>query len=187
MSLSFRLESSPSLKHYGALFYKHALQWAVAFGFLIFYIFMMLLLHVPSYSYFNPDPNGITDLNQTFTVKCDTHGDLGPACNAARAVDHWILGWSNMYSQANHPGSYPELFRLKDCQEHPVYADCPKPPGEAPPWCYVPFDPEGTLTSFPTVLTTFIGFHFGNVLIHYKVSVRLAMIKINVFSHISTV
>ncbi len=29
-------------------------------------------------------------------------------------------------------------------------------------------DPEGTLASIPTVLTTFIGMHFGNILLTYK-------------------
>ena len=34
-------------------------------------------------------------------------------------------------------------------------------------------DPEGILASIPTVLTTFIGMHFGNVLIAHKVSLLM--------------
>ena len=88
--------------------------------------------------------------------------DLTPVCNAARAVDLWIMGWNHMYK-------YPEYMRLPECQYYPPHTDCPIPPGEAPAWCFVPLDPEGILSSVPGVLTTFIGFHFGNVLIEYSV------------------
>ena len=32
----------------------------------------------------------------------------------------------------------------------------------------MPFDPEGTLASMPTVLTTWLGMHFGLTLAHHK-------------------
>ncbi len=138
------------------LYIKYALHWLVSFWFLFFYIIMMKQLHVPSYSYFNENRN------ETYHVHCDTKGDLTEACNAARRVDYMIMGWKHMYST-------PEYTRSASCQRYPTFSDCPLPANEAAPWCHVPMDPEGILSSMPAVLTTFIGFHFGNVLIQYPV------------------
>lgn len=131
--------------------------------FLFIYIIVMKYLPVPTYSYFNANPH----INETLTIYCNgTRGDLSEKCNAARQVDLWIMGWDHMYTT-------PEYTRSAECQFNVTYSDCPRPlpPGNdsAQAWCFVPMDPEGILSSLPTVLTTFIGFHFGNVLIHYKV------------------
>ena len=39
---------------------------------------------------------------------------------------------------------------------------------EKPGWCKTQLDPEGTLASMPTVLTTWLGLHFGLVLTHFS-------------------
>jgi len=140
---------------YCELYVKYSLHWLSSFVFLFIYIIVMKHLYVPSYSYFNPNHG------ETFNVTCDTRGDLTEACNAARQVDLWIMGWDHMYTT-------PEYTRSASCQVYPTYSDCPLPMNEAAPWCFVPMDPEGILASLPTVLTTFLGFHFGNVLIHFK-------------------
>ena len=145
-----------ALQQHFALFIKYGYQWLAALAFLIIYIIVMKTLPVPTFTYNNPTYGNVT-------VECNgTTGDLSPACNAARQVDLWVLGWDHMYKA-------PEYMRLPACQYYPVFNDCPKPVGQAPPWCFVPQDPEGILSSLPGVLTTFIGFHFGNVLIQYEV------------------
>ena len=115
----------------------------------------MMTLYVPTYTYTVPGTN------ESYTQICDVRGDLTEACNAARQVDLWIMGWNHMYST-------PEYTRASQCQNYTTYSNCPNP--DAPAWCFVPMDPEGILSSIPAVLTTFIGMHFGNVLIEHKVS-----------------
>jgi heparan-alpha-glucosaminide N-acetyltransferase len=94
------------------------------------------------------------------TVHCNTRGDLSPKCSAARLVDQWVLGWDHMCR---------DLFahRLPECSScYPE--DCPKPEGERASWCGAPFDPEGVLASLPTVMSTWLGLHFGLVRQHHK-------------------
>jgi heparan-alpha-glucosaminide N-acetyltransferase len=149
---------SPFIQRHFGLFIKYSLHWLLAFCFLFVYIIVMKQLWVPSYTYFNSNPHiGLVN------VTCDKRGDLTEACNAARQVDLWIMGWDHMYPT-------PEYRRSSECQYITTYFDCPKMPHDgAQNWCFVPMDPEGILSSLPTVLTTFIGFHFGNVLIQYTV------------------
>jgi len=35
-------------------------------------------------------------------------------------------------------------------------------------WCFGRLDPEGVLSSVPTVMTAWLGLFFGNVLVHHK-------------------
>ena len=77
-------------------------------------------------------------------------------------VDQWILGWSHMFA-------HPDFIRLPECSAcSPDF--CPIPNDQRPGWCRVPFDPEGVLASLPTVLTTWLGMHFGLTLAHHKES-----------------
>jgi heparan-alpha-glucosaminide N-acetyltransferase len=87
-------------------------------------------------------------------VQCDVTGDLGPACNAAGYWDRLLLGQGHLYC----PGE-------KD--RHPTCSSCSPgvcPIAGRPAWCTAPFDPEGTLASFPCVFTCFLGLHFSHIL-----------------------
>jgi hypothetical protein len=77
-------------------------------------------------------------------------------------VDRWIMGFNHMYQ-------YPEYTRSQDCAAHSPYSDCPYPADAAPAGCFVPQDPEGILASQASVFTTFLGYFFGNILIHHQV------------------
>lgn len=157
-----------------AIFKHYALHWAVALGFVFIYVGIMLFAHVPSWEYSRPagwamdDGELDTDCDEvgnktlgtfrqvcttewkhakTWTVSCDTHGDLTPQCSAARMVDEWLLGWSHMYDEG-----------CEGCSE------CNPPAGQKQAiWCDARYDPEGVLSSVPTVMTTWLGLHFGQV------------------------
>lgn len=69
-------------------------------------------------------------------VKCEVHGDTGPACNSVGMIDRKLLGIQHLYKR-------PIYARTKDCSiNSPDYG--PLPPN-APSWCQAPFDPEGLL------------------------------------------
>ena len=54
----------------------------------------------------------------------------------------------------------------------PGHIDCPHTHANGtdltPSWCRAQLDPEGTVASIPTVCITFLGLHFGLVLVHIK-------------------
>eukprot|EP01043_Picozoa_sp_COSAG02_P013350 COSAG02_NODE_532_length_20668_cov_28.281832_12_plen_233_part_00 len=162
------------------VFRFYILHWGVSLCFLWLYVTVMLGVTVPTWTYQLPrqvtneqckdppswDLPGTRTCTYTvlpaenITVHCNTRGDLSPKCSAARMVDQWLLGWSHMCS---------DLFahRLPQCSSCSP-DDCPLPDDHRPGWCRVPFDPEGTLASMPTVLTTWLGMHFGLTLAHHK-------------------
>jgi heparan-alpha-glucosaminide N-acetyltransferase len=171
-----------------ALFSHYALHWLVAFAFFFLYVAVMLFAHVPSWTFVKPahyddSPTCDTEMRngskvqvctaewipeQTYHTHCDTHGDLTPKCSALRMVDTWLLGPHHMYDGG-------EFERSHWCSACPPLDDsdgCPLP--TRPGWCHARLDPEGVLSSMPTVLTTWLGLHFGLVLVHHpSVSYRL--------------
>lgn len=171
---------------YFRVFRAHWMQWLTAATFFFIYLAIILGAHVPTWSFhysFKLENSSTVSVN--VTVDCDTHGDLTPACSAARLVDHALLGgYEHLYSSG-------EFARLPECSSCSP-SDCPRPlpmhyctlenkslcPPKlfsnnctggacAEPWCKGQLDPEGVLSSFPAVLTTFIGFHFGRVIQYF--------------------
>ena len=126
-------------------------HWLVAFLFVGVYTALTFGLYVPTWT-----PPGGTE-----EVVCDVRGDLSPKCSAARYVDQTILGWKHMC---------PDLFAHRRPECSSCYPEnCPiLPPTPTPAWCHAPFESEGLLATLPTVLTTWLGMHFGLVLHHYK-------------------
>lgn len=159
---------------YFRVFRIHAFQWIVAISFLVLYLGIMLGVTVPSWSY-KMD-------NVTIHVPCHKNGDLSPGCSAARWVDQNLMTFAHMYphgeftrshwcsscspSECKKPMFLPELVN-NTRTSWPVSDSCV---GDecAAPWCAARLDPEGTLSSMPGVLTTFIGYHFGMVLTHFE-------------------
>ena len=151
----------------------------VAFAFFLLYLVVMLFVTVPTWEYtvaghYN-DPVCVTTGHNSSTMKevctkewvpklvikteCDVRGDLTPKCSATRMVDAALFGYGHMW----HGG----FFRGSPwCVEEPEgYL---KHGEEQPGWCKTQLDPEGTLASMPTVLTTWLGLHFGLVLTHFS-------------------
>ena len=160
------------------VFRFYILLWAVALCFLWLYVTIMLGVTVPTWTYHLPrrvtdemcveppswDLPGVRTCTSTvlpaenITVHCNVRGDLTPKCSAARMVDEWLLGWSHMYPQGrSHSAPQCSLCSPDSC-----------PREQEPGWCRVPFDPEGVLASLPTVLTTWLGMHYGLTLAHHK-------------------
>ena len=97
---------------------------------------------------------------QSASAAACRQGDLTPACSATRYVDHWLLGYEHMYDG----GPFKRSHWCSGCAPD----ECDLPDGqEKPGWCDSKLDPEGVLSSVPTVLTTWLGLHFGLVLSHY--------------------
>eukprot|EP00742_Colponemidia_sp_Colp-10_P003969 GILJ01004233.1.p1 GENE.GILJ01004233.1~~GILJ01004233.1.p1 ORF type:complete len:449 (+),score=35.87 GILJ01004233.1:76-1347(+) len=77
-------------------------------------------------------------------------GQVTIECNAHRYWDEQILGYDHMYGD-------------------PTYSNSPECSVPArPSWCALKYDPEGIVSTFTAVLSTFIGMHFGHALIHFK-------------------
>ena len=173
------------------VFRFYAMHWLVALGFLLVYVIIMLFVPVPTWVYEikrsvgepqcvdSPpwDLPGVRTCTSTIhpgvniTVACDVSGDLTPKCSAARMVDAWILGWQHMpHDMFAH--------RLPECSAcYP--GDCPREDSHRPGWCRVPFEPEGVVSSLPTVTTTWIGMHFGLVLKHHKEQAGLRWVALS--------
>ena len=160
-----------------ALFTHYSLHWIGAFAFFVLYLVVMLFVTVPSWDFTIPgyysDPDCHVD-NHTkeqtcvsqwvpeikIHTACDVRGDLTPKCSATRMVDHWLLGYEHMW----HGGFYTNSpWCVKEPEGYLKHGEA------APGWCHSGnLDPEGTLSSMPTVLTTWLGLHFGLVLTHFS-------------------
>jgi heparan-alpha-glucosaminide N-acetyltransferase len=147
--------SSSSASPLVDLLRMHALQWLVPAFFASLYLLLMLLTPVPSWDVANTSisrKHGIAGK----TIACNgTRGDLGPACSAAGYYDRLLFGQSHLYQ----PG---EKVRLPECSScSPGYC---QPNATQPTWCWAPFDPEGSVATLMTILTTYLGVHFGHAI-----------------------
>ena len=185
-------------RHPLAIFTHYALHWLVALLFFLLYLGIMLFAFVPTWSWTDPSSGmwsesdcvtNSTDGAKTkicnytwipervYTTKCDTRGDLTPACSATRLVDAWLLGWSHMYAS----GEYARSHWCSSCSPHGDFTQCEPVSwgGHGPPpheeenaanavvvassagsgvgcekdntcWCHAQLDPEGALSSLPT-------------------------------------
>jgi hypothetical protein len=178
-------------RHRFAIFAHYSLHWAVAFGFFFLYVGIMLFAHVPDWEWREPghyqDPDCVVSNTshaqvctsewvpeKVYRTACDTRGDLTPKCSALRLVDVWLLGNAHMYTD----GEFTRSHWCSACAPLSDFGDCPLENAQGhdatPGWCRARLDPEGVLSSVPTVLTTWLGLHFGLVLTHYPaVSYRL--------------
>ena len=160
--------SSPHLR----LFSNHGWKWCGAFSVTAIYLLMILFTWVPTYTAhekweYKKEGNDTWKKQQVFVkkgfeIKCDNYGyeviigvaDGTPECNAIGVYDRGIFG-------PQHLGTWMSV-RSKDCSScSPDY--CPKP--DAPEWCgaYM-YDPEGFVATLGTVMSCWIGLHFGLVL-----------------------
>ncbi|XP_020595611.1 heparan-alpha-glucosaminide N-acetyltransferase [Phalaenopsis equestris] len=133
-------------------------QWILGACILVIYLTTIYATYVPDWQFTVHNTNSV-DNGKVFTVVCGTRGRLDPPCNAVGYIDRQVLGINHMYQR-------PAWKRSKACtydspHEGPFRRD-------APSWCQAPFDPEGILSSISSILSTIIGVHYGQVLLHMK-------------------
>ncbi|XP_070677080.1 uncharacterized protein [Malus domestica] len=130
-------------------------HWCVIFSLSAIYAGLLYGLYVPDWEFKASTPSSLPPSNATTTyvVKCSVRGDLGPACNSARMIDRYILGFDHLYLK-------PVYRNLKECN---VSADG-RVPESSPSWCHTPFDPEAAVTCI-------IGLQYGHILAHIQVDV----------------
>ncbi|KAM1457882.1 hypothetical protein ACFX13_035861 [Malus domestica] len=134
-------------------------HWCVIFSLSAIYAGLLYGLYVPDWEFKASTPSSLPPSNATTTyvVKCSVRGDLGPACNSARMIDRYILGFDHLYLK-------PVYRNLKECN---VSADG-QVPESSPSWCHTPFDPEGILSSLTAAVTCIIGLQYGHILAHIQ-------------------
>ncbi|CAI0379860.1 unnamed protein product [Linum tenue] len=139
---------------------KYHFQWMVALIVCAVYMCLLYGLFVPDWTFERQCVTPSYNCSYTQTVHCGVRGSLDPPCNAVGFVDRVLLGLEHMYQ-------HPLYIITEQCSVNsPDYG--PLPP-KAPYWCLAPFDPEGILSSLMVAITSFIGLHFGHVLLHVKV------------------
>jgi hypothetical protein len=154
-------DAPPWLRRSTRVFVHYGLHWLVALAFFALYLCLVLFLYVPTWEY--------TDgAGETRTQVCDVRGDLTPACSATRRVDTWLVGEQHLLRS----GRFKNSAWCSACAPYGDHTQCPhlhaNGTDATPAWCYARLDPEGILSSVPTVLTTWLGQHFGLVLVHYQ-------------------
>ncbi|KAI3770720.1 hypothetical protein L6452_01862 [Arctium lappa] len=93
-------------------------------------------------------------------VHYGVRGSLEPPCDAVGLIDQLLLGESHLY----------KIHVYKRTEECSVNSSDYGPlPPNAPAWCLAPFHPEGRLSSSMADITCFLGFQYGQVIVHYKV------------------
>ena len=140
------------------LFIRNGWKWLGAFMFVLIYLLMTYLTFVPTWhSSYRWDKDGNTiflNANETFLIDCDVRGSIdSPQCSAAGFYDRLIF-------TQQHLGNWMSQ-RLAICSSCSP-GSCPR--ADAPSWCgaYM-YDPEGFLATIPTVMSCWLGLHFGHV------------------------
>ncbi len=141
------------------LFARNGWKWLAASLFIVIYLIMTYATFVPTWrSHYRWDREGnpmYLSGNETFLIDCDTRGSIdSPKCSAAGFYDRMIF-------TQQHLGNWMST-RLPACSSC-APGSCPRP--DAPSWCGAfMYDPEGFLATIPTVMSCWIGLHFGHVL-----------------------
>lgn len=134
----------------------YATQSLVPVLFTTVYLVLMLATPVPDWTVANTS----TSLHHHIvgkTIACGgVRGDLGPACNAAGFYDRLLFGQAHLFQ----PGEKIRLPECSTCSPGKCWAPANQSQSR-PVYCEAPFDPEGALASLLTVVTVYIGLHFG--------------------------
>ena len=175
------------------LFGLQAWRWLLACAFVLLHLCLTLWLWVPSWtSHYGwnrtlcPEAASCdapsVRLVHGFDLACDVRGALHtPECSAAGHIDRALFGqdhlgaWMSMRlpqcssCSPGQPDSWyrPECRWLRPGSAAADDADDADDDG-APAWCYAHiYDPEGALATLPTVMSVWLGAHFGRVL-HFE-------------------
>lgn len=163
-------------KHHGCYFFRvHAWKWIFASFFIVLHVVVSFGMYVPSWESewgFNTTLGDSVKLTTPFTIQCNLRGwetMKNPACSATGYFDRALFGQDHLgvwMSQrlpecSSCPPGEPDGFYRPTC--HKI---TPGPNSTAPDnrWCFAHiYDPEGALATVPTVMSAYLGTHFGRV------------------------
>ena len=163
-----KLKNNPHI----TVFVQHGKKWGIAGIFVLLHLVLTFATYVPSWTSewgHNATVNSVSSvlLNEPFLVECNKKGyatTLTPECSAAGYYDRILFG-------QNHLGNWMST-RLPECSScSPGQPDRYRPTCkykyDGPKWCFANiYDPEGALATIPTVMSAFLGTHYGRVLKH---------------------
>ena len=145
-------------------------RWAAASAFVILHLLLTLFTYVPSwvshYGY-NNSHYGVK-LEQPFEVVCDTRGHIHtPQCSAASFFDRLLFGQDHLGTWMSK--RLPECSSCSPARPNSMYfPHCHllvNVSAGDPAWCFAHmYDAEGALATVPTVMSVWIGAHYGRVL-----------------------
>eukprot|EP00949_MAST-11_sp_MAST-11-sp1_P001627 g1627.t1 len=159
------------------LFVVHAWKWLGAFVFFLIYVALTAGTFVPSwvskYGVLGPTNSsgdvhfgdiGLLPESEWFTIKCDVRGaSETPECAAAGYWDRALFGQDRLGVWMSQ--RLPQCSSCSPGKKRYVdgrFQRC-DPPTNWPRWCFANiYDPEGSLATVPTVLSTWIGTHYGH-------------------------
>ena len=178
-----------------SIFVKHGKKWTIAFVFVFLHLILTFTTYVPSWSSkwgHNPNAtkislNGILQppravlLHEPFTIACNNRGHHDtPQCSAAGYYDRLLFGQNHLGQWMStrlavcstcSPGA-PDSYNHTNTNTTAAGPDCEykydqSGPTAGPRWCFANmYDPEGALATVPTVMSAWLGTHFGRVLKH---------------------
>ena len=166
-------EYTPAAAHV-AVFSDQAYKWAAASLFVVLHLALTFGVFVPSwearYGYApslsnttSSAPSKYLAVSERYTIACDVRGAVAtPECSASSYFDRLLLG-------QEHLGVWMSK-RLPECSTcspqqpgHWAPKGCEWNP-QAPPWCFTHmYDPEGVLSTIPSVMSVWVGAHFGRL------------------------
>ena len=167
-----RRSSSPHL----AVFSTQVWRWLAAATFVALHLCLTLWTWVPTWTShygYNANTSSATLLppHDWFEVKCDVRGAdalHSPQCSAAGFYDRLLFGQQHLGVWMSKrlptcslcaPGQPSSMYR-PTCEWAP---NALSPGGDAR-WCFAHiYDPEGSLSTLPTVGSVWLGVHFGRV------------------------
>ena len=160
------------------LYGRYGYHWLLAVAFLLLHLVVTFATFVPSWQSeygWNHTLGEPARLAEPFTIPCDVRGSVAtPECSAAGFYDRALFGQAHLgvwmskrlpQCSSCSPGSPSKTYR-PDC--HYIVPQAQPPPNASTPtqafypWCFAQiYDPEGALATVPTVMSTYLGLHFG--------------------------
>jgi heparan-alpha-glucosaminide N-acetyltransferase len=164
------VENQSTIRANMQIFKAHGYKWAVASLFMVLYLILTFAVHVPSWHSHYEDvygqPSRLRD--PPALIKCDVVGALTPQCSANSYFDRMLFGQRMLRSWMAQRGPEcsscpPGIVKVETHADGPpTVHNCFKE--DAPVWCSSRmYDPEGVLATIPSIMSTWLGLHFGHV------------------------
>jgi heparan-alpha-glucosaminide N-acetyltransferase len=160
-----------------SVFSTQVWRWLIVLGFVALHLALTFLTFVPSWTshygvdaHFDPNRTVLLPEAARFPVVCNVRGAIdSPQCSATSFYDRAIFGQSHLGVWMSYrlpecsgcsPGAPSEMYR-PECRAPP---NATSVTGDAR-WCFAHmYDPEGLLSTIPSIGSVWLGVHFGRVL-----------------------